>query len=316
MRLPFLASPSLAAVLLLSASGSAFAEDVVYVLGRGGIEVYRGTITEGSPDGTIHFVTTEGKKRVFHQGEIANVVRDAKAETLALDSGDAGSQRRGGDGRLAVAFHGWVGWGTQALDHVNRSFEEDELLFASLGVPMTFERIGSAPDFGGGLAFPWSNGLVLGVECGYQGSSSRSQYEDPTFSLEADIELRVIDVVATAEYRLPMVRGLSVGGSAGVALGHADQQVNFHDFVDPLNDDSSHSSWGGSGFSGGAFAGWRKPLGDRTSLFLRTGWRSRDIGAFNGRTDSAQLTGPSKPVDNAGDDVQFDFSGAYARVGF
>jgi hypothetical protein len=199
---------------------------------------------------------------------------------------------------------------------VNQTFEEDEVLFQSLGVPMTIERIGSAPDFGGGLAFPWSNGLVLGVECGYQGSSSRSRYEDSTFSLEADIELRVIDIVATAEYRLPMVRGLSVGGTAGVALGHADQQVDYRDFIDPLFDDSSHSSWGGSGFSGGAFAGWRKPLGDRTSLFLRTGWRSRDIGAFNGRTDSSQLTGPSKPVDNAGNDVQFDFSGAYARVGF
>jgi hypothetical protein len=304
-------------MFLLSAFVPAFAEDVVYVFEGSGVGIYRGTITEGRPDGTIRFVTTEGEKRIFHKEEIANVVRDAKPDALLLDSGNPGeaSERRRDSGRLAVAFHGWVGWGTQALDHVNRSFEEDEELFQSLGVPMTFERIGSAPDFGGGLAFPWSNGLVLGVECGYQGSSSRSRYEDASFSLAADIELRVIDVVATAEYRLPMVRGLSVGGTAGVALGHADQQVDFHDFVDPANDESSHSSWGGSGFSGGAFAGWRRPLGDRTSLFLRTGWRSRDLGAFNGRTDSAQLTGPSKPVDNAGNDVQFDFSGAYARVG-
>ena len=32
-------------------------------------------------------------------------------------------------------------------------------------------------------------------------------------------------------------------------------------------------------------------------------------------TDSNELNGPSEPVDNDGNSVKFDFSGAYARVG-
>jgi hypothetical protein len=309
--------PSIVALLLLSALAPASAEDVVYVFGSSGVDIYRGTITEGRADGTIRFVTTEGEEYIFHKNEIANVIRDAKPGGLSPEPAASGAATDGRRqrGRLAVAFNAWAGWGTQALDHVNRTFEEDEELFASLGVPMSFERIGSAPDFGAGFAFPVSSGLAFGIECGWQASSARNRYEDPTLSIATDIELRVIDVTATGEWRWPLVRGLSVGGTAGVSLGHADQQVEFRDFTSPANDESSHSSWGGAGFSGGAFAAWRRPLSDRTSLFLRAGWRSRDIGHFNGRTDSPLLTGPSKPVDNAGNDVEFDFSGAYARVG-
>ena len=112
------------------------------------------------------------------------------------------------------------------------------------------------------------------------------------------------------------MKGLSVGGTAGVGLGHADQDVAFLDFGDFANNETSHSSWGGSGFSGGLYAGYQRPLGHRSSLYLRTGYRSRNLGHFNGRTDSTELTGHSKPVDNEGNDITFDFSGMYARLGF
>jgi len=305
--------------LLLAVAAPAAAEDVVYAFRSGGLDVYHGKIVETLWDGAIRLVTNEGKEVVIQKDEIANVIRDAKPNTLALgeveQSENGRPERRGRRRRLPVSFHAWGGWGAQSLSDVNRTFEEDEELLQASGVPMEFERFGSAPDFGVGLAVPFSNGLALGLEVGYQGSEVRNRYEDPDFSIAADVALRIIDVATTLDWSLPWIPGLSVGGTAGVGLGHADQQVDFHDALFPANDESSHSSWGGSGFSGGPFVGYAQALGHRSSLWLRTGWRSRDLGSFNGRTDSPQLTGHSKPVDNAGNDVQFDFSGAYARLG-
>jgi hypothetical protein len=179
-----------------------------------------------------------------------------------------------------------------------------------------FETFGGAPDFGLGFSFGASKNMSIGLEVGRQTSGVAIGYVDEFTLIASVLSLRVLEIAGTIEYRLPQVVGLSVGGTAGIGIGNAEQASHYQDFVDPSNNENSFSDWDGTGFSGGAFVGYSLPLSHRTTVFARTGYRSRNLGKFWGTTQSDQLgDGPTEPVDNAGNPVEFDFSGAYARVG-
>lgn len=102
-----------------------------------------------------------------------------------------------------------------------------------------------------------------------------------------------------------------------MGFGTAKSEFHFRDFADPTNNFSGEGDWSGTGFVGGAFMGYRFGLSPLASLFLRGGYRYRNLGEFSGdsyRSDTG--SGSGSPQDNAGNPLDFDFSGVYIRAGF
>ncbi len=224
-----------------------------------------------------------------------------------------GEPARGAARGARIMLRAWGGLAEPALDDVNRTLAEDEAAFAAAGADVRFDRFGRAPEFGAGLAVRAARGMSLGLEAGYQSSRADAAHEDAASAVSTTITLHVVDVLATAEMRLGA--GLHLGAAAGVGLGRAVQDARLRDLADPANDEASHSEWEGAGFSGAAYARLEVPVGGAVAAFAQGGYRRRNLGTLAGETSAAGGETATEPADNAGNPVEFDFSGPYARAG-
>ncbi len=348
-RRPYVPGLVLAALALLVAAAPASAEDTVWVFRDGRIETWRGVLVEERADGTVRLRTGDGKVREFPGKDVANIVRDSSAAGTAPGASapavaappeaalpevpeplatpvdlpepptappatrtDPVEREPAPPGRR-LELRVWGGLADPALDDVNRSLGEDEAAFAAAGADVRFDRFGRVPEFGAGVALRAARNLTLGIEGGYQSSRADAAHEDAVSSVSTAITLHVVDVLATAELRLGA--GLRLGAAAGIGLGRAVQDARARDLADPANDVESRSEWEGAGFSGGAFARLEIPVGRTLAAFLQGGYRRRNLGTFAGETTSADGGIATEPADNAGNPVEFDFSGPYARAG-
>jgi hypothetical protein len=217
----------------------------------------------------------------------------------------------------ATSVYGFMGYGTQALGDVNAAIEDDEAAFQGAGIPVNFETFGGAIDFSGGVVHQVGNSIGLGVELGYQGNSIDNRYTDVSGSYSDAVDLRIVDVTGVLQFWVPAAPGLLFGTNVGAGFGSAKDEFHLVDYNNSANDTDYVGEWSGVGLSAGAFAGYHFALGKSAQLLLHSGYRYRNLGEFSGEANSPQWgSSTAPPSDNAGQPLDFDFSGFYTRLGF
>jgi hypothetical protein len=212
--------------------------------------------------------------------------------------------------KRSTNLYGFLGFGTQSLGDVNGAIEDDERVFQGAGIPVSFDTFGPAVDLGGGLVHQISETIGLGAELGYQTSSVDNRYSDTSGSFSDAFDLEVLDITGVLQFWVPSARGLLFGTKIGVAFGAAREEVHFRNFNTPSNSFDRSGDWDGIGFVAGAFTGYDFALSQDVQLMLHAGYRYRNLGEFSNGSNG------QPPSDNAGQPIDFDFSGFYSRVGF
>ncbi|MCK4412653.1 MAG: hypothetical protein KAY32_03830 [Candidatus Eisenbacteria sp.] len=213
-------------------------------------------------------------------------------------------------------LHLSLGYATQALGEVNDAIEDDEQIFRSLGVPLSWDTFGGALEFGGGLEFMVSETVSLGASVGIQKSSVNNVYSDYSGSFSDKADLRVIDVSGTLTLWPPTSRGLFLGASMGVAFGKANSETRFRVYSDSDYDLDVEGEFTGKGLSLGVFSGYQGRIGRTGLLFVKAGYRHRNLGEFDGEFCSPQVgCWDTEAQNNAGQALDFDFSGFYLAGG-
>ena len=231
---------------------------------------------------------------------------------LCLQPHAAGQERSTPKGYL----RGFLGYTTQALGDLNDAIEDDEQALRGLGIPLDWETFGGAMEFGAGADLRVSDTVTLGMQVGMQRSSVENSYSDWSGALSDHIDLRVIDVSGTLTFWPPNSPGLFVGGSMGVAFGTADSESRFRIYSEPEYDLDAESDFSGSGLSLGAFGGYQAAVGEAGLVFLKAGYRLRNLGEFDGDVCSPQSgCWDTEAQDNAGQALDFDFSGFFLECG-
>jgi len=224
--------------------------------------------------------------------------------------------------RKQFYVRGSVGYSTQSLGDLNDDIEQDELVFRTAGLPVTFEPFGGALDLAvemGMRIVPTSRGIPsisLGVGVSYETNDVHHAYSDLSGSFSDKTDLAILDVTGNLTFWFPSVRWLFAGFEAGKGFGSATEELQFRDFADPTNDLDVAGNFDGSGFVVGVFSGLQYEASGGALLFLKVGYHYRNLGHFDGTITSPQLGSSSgTAVNNAGRPLEFDFSGIYVKVG-
>ena len=233
----------------------------------------------------------------------------------AVTGSSASAQLPDSSPRAALRFN--VGWGLQDLGDINKGIEDDERVFHSYGIPVDWDTFGGAIELGAGADVWVTDAISLGATVGWQKSSVENLYSDISGSVSDKIDLKLVDVSGTLTFWAPAAQGLFVGASAGMAFGWADSQAKLRIFGDPSSDIDLNGEFAGEGLSVGAFLGYQGRIGTNGLIFGMAGYRHRNLGEFDGTVciPSGECV-DAQPSNNAGQAMDFDFSGLYVRGGF
>lgn len=207
----------------------------------------------------------------------------------------------------ATNMYGFLGFGTQALADLNSAIEDDESVLQGAGIPVNFDTFGPAIDLGGGIVHQVSETIGLGIELGYQRSSVNNRYSDVSGSYSDAVDLEILDVTGALQFWVSSAPGLLFGTNVGVGFGAVKDELHLRNFSNASNNVNGTGQWSGAGFIAGVFGGYHFTLSQSTRLLLHAGYRYRNLGEFDG--------GSGPPSDNAGQPLDFDFSGFYSRLG-
>ncbi len=221
------------------------------------------------------------------------------------------------DSAPRAAFRFGVGWGLQDLGDLNKGIEDDERIFHSYGIPVDWDTFGGALEISGGADVWVTDAISLGATVGLQQSSVQNLYSDISGSVSDNIDLKLVDVSATLTFWAPAAQGLFVGASLGKAFGWADSRTKLRIYGEPSSNIDLDGEFSGEGLSVGVFLGYQGKMGKNGLIYGMAGYRHRNLGEFDGTlcTPSGECV-DAKPSNNAGQAMDFDFSGLYIRGGF
>jgi hypothetical protein len=234
----------------------------------------------------------------------------------ALATAHAASAQTFGDRKFFYA-RVFLGYGTQSLGQLNDVIEEDERFLQSVGLPVEWETFGGALDVGGELGLTLSRVVSIGFGLSYQKNEVRNAYTDVGGTLGDDVEVTIWEWTGNVTLWVPGVRGLFFGGNMGSGVGSLRRFVSFQVFGDPASSFTIDAEAKGSGFAGGFFAGYEAVFAAGPLVFGKIGYRFRNLGAFKGTVTSPEFGTAEGTIQNSlGQDIDFDFSGFYAVIGF
>ena len=210
----------------------------------------------------------------------------------------------------------FLGYTTQSLTELNAAIEDDERIFHSFGIPVSWDTFGGALEYGAELDLMVSEVTSLGASVGVQGSDVNNLYSDWSGSVSDKMHLKVIDVSGTLTFWLPSSPGMHIGISGGVAFGSADSRTRLTIYDDPGSSFDLDAEFSGKGLSLGVFGGYQARLGATGLVSLKAGYRHRKLGEFDGRVCSVgDGCADDSASNNSGQPLDFDFSGFYLRAG-
>jgi hypothetical protein len=205
----------------------------------------------------------------------------------------------------------------QMQSDLNDLITGDEQYFRSYGVPVQFDHFGGTPEFGGEVGYRFSETLSAGFSVMYQRKTLTNGYADLSGAYVDRMEAGLTEFAGNVSFWVPGAPGLFLGAQAGVGSGTFRETLNLSDYTDPTNDADIHGKWTGNGAVFGVFAGYEQAVSPVVSVFGRVGYRFRNLGHLDG-TAVDLVTGDSysgEYQNNAGQSVNFDFSGVHAMVG-
>ncbi len=235
---------------------------------------------------------------------------------LAL-GGSVHAARASADWAPGFYIRGSVGITDQRQGDLNDVISADEQFFRSYGLPVTFDRFGGTPEFGGEAGYRFSESFSVGVSVMHQSSTLTNGYADASGSYNDRQETTLTEIAGNITFWPSGVPGLFMGFQAGHGSGSFEESFVLRDYSTPSNDADIHGKWTGGGAVFGLFAGYQHAVSGQAFLFGRLGYRFRDVGHFDGSaTDlvsGSTYTGEYQK--NSGQSVKFDFSGVHAQVG-
>jgi hypothetical protein len=220
------------------------------------------------------------------------------------------------NGRLFY-MRGAIGYGFQSLKEVNDDIKNDELLLRSSGIPVNWDTFKGTYDVSMEMGFRLIRVLSVGISIGYQKNKINNSYSDYSGSLSENIAISAWDIAGNITLWIPGTKGLFVGANSGVGLGSIAEFISFQIYGDPTNSFTDDISADGKGFIAGMFAGYEAQFKSGPILFLKLGYRFRNLGEFEGTARSPELGFyEGKVLNNAGVPIEFDLSGFYVVGGF
>jgi len=195
-------------------------------------------------------------------------------------------------------------------------------------MPAGFDNVGWAPGFEFEGGYHFTPELSAGIGFSY-GKHSRKNASSATVNIgDAGALLRISDdlgasiseITGNVAYWPAAARGLFIGAQAGMGFGKLTEDMALHFVSGDLGVDTTASGeFTGSGFVGGAFAGYQAEFGSGFSAFGKLGYKLRNLGKFKGR-----YHGEPADHDYAGlqdflltdsKKMEFNYSGMFFTVG-
>jgi hypothetical protein len=205
---------------------------------------------------------------------------------------------------LTATFYGTLGYSGAAMKNLNNSIEYNEAGLRSAGVPVDLGTFAAGGvDFGIGFSAKIRPNISVGSDIIYQSMSVDNRYADSNLEISDEIDANVIDFQGHGEYRFPRLSGVSVGVTLSGLLGKYHEVSSYARQDPPALSYSDVSAWS-TGLGVGAFVGYEVPVGSRTVILARAGYRLRILNQFGKGT-----------LDARGEPLETDFSGFYIVAG-
>ena len=249
---------------------------------------------------------------------------------LALFALDAAAAPLPGSTYLSGGFQ----YSEKALKDFNGYTGAFDASLVEMGLPGTFGGFRGVWGLEVGVGHHFGRRLSIGLDVAHGRYSKDNLSTGPLFfgpdtalrvaslSRSQAMDLRLTEITANVTLWVPHTGGLFLGAQGGVGMASYEElQLETLVFGDSYNFSSTLQKYSGSGFVGGGFAGYQVELAPSLAIYVKGGYRLRNLGKLKGHYDPLLTGEPSSHElryrDSGGviRSVSFDFSGMYTTLG-